>query len=162
MLGSIAMNPFFINKFEYITDDPIEDVRDRVQSLISRKWYDFSENITGRRTENGGYVLTTKWNFIYTTWIESSGAYLRIKLEKTDSKTQIIASLRPNSNLIFFFYLIVIIFFIELVGGPVVEGPKIYTLLFLTFFDLILFLMMKMFMTGLKKRFERLVQLRPT
>ena len=158
------MNLFFIKKFEYLTDESLEDIRERVQSLISRKWYDLSENITGRRGDNGTYVLTAKWTLMYTYWIELSPAYLGLKLETIETKTRIKASLRPNSVLVFSFYLIAVVFLFELFGGTSLEGSKIFILTFLPFFDLILFLLMKMYTYNLKNRFERLMhlELRPT
>jgi hypothetical protein len=76
------------------------------------------------------------------------------------NKAIIDTTLRPNSGFVIFFYLLTILFVCEVVGiNTFIQGPKTYKLLFFPFFNLILFVLMKMFTTGLRKRFERPLQL---
>jgi hypothetical protein len=137
-------------------NNSIEDVREEIQGLMNHKWYELSPNITGKMRSDGSYQFTQKWMLGYIRGIESDPAYLNVKVLKEKEFTVINVKLRPNAGLVFFFYLIVALFVLELVGmQTMLEGPKVYKLLILPFFAVIIFGMMKWFTVGLKKRFER-------
>lgn len=153
------MNAFFFTRLSYHVDEPVEDVRDRIQGMTSGKWYRLSKNISGRRKTDGSYLLTNKWNLMYTNWIESGGAYLNLKIHKVNNKTEIHATIRPNSLFVLFFYLIIILFFFEIFGVTLVYGPKIYILVFLVLFDSLLFLLIKLMTSSLLKKFEKIMHI---
>lgn len=154
------MDIFFNQKRTYKVNLPFEDVRENIQSITTRKWYNFSENISSRMTVDGNYIFTHKWSFFYNTGIEQSPAYLKVKLIKGDVSTKIETRLRPNVTFVIFFYLIIVLFILELSGSTFIEGPKIFGLIFLPVFDLIIFGVMTLFTSGLKNKFERLMQLK--
>jgi len=154
------MDIFFTHRYKYIVNDTVDNVRANIESITDRRWYDFSDNITGRLNADGSFKLTHKWSFAVIRWLENSPAYLSGTLTGDGNKTVINTTLRPNSGLVFFFYLLVILFLCEVIGiNTLIQGPKSFKLLFLPFFNLILFGLMKMFTTGLRNRFERLLQL---
>jgi CBS domain containing-hemolysin-like protein len=154
------MDIFFTIRHRYLVNDTVDNVLAKIESIIDRRWYDFSENITGRLNSDGSFKLTHKWSFAVIRWIENSPAYLSGTITADGNKAIIDTTIRPNSGLVMFFYLLTILFVCELVGiNTFIQGPKTYKLLFFPFFNLILFVLMKMFTTGLRNRFERLLQL---
>ena len=156
------MDLFFTRRYKYIVNDTTDNVRRDFESITTRRWHDFSENITGRLKNDGSFTLTHKWSFAVIKWIENSPAYLSGTLEAEGDKTKINVVLRPNSAFVLFFYLLAFLFIIELIGfNTFIEGPKLFKLLFFPFFNLILYGLMQMFATGLKNRFERMMKVDP-
>lgn len=150
------MNLFFVKKYHYLVNNSLDDVRDQIQGLINQAWYVFTPNITGKMRGDGSYQFTQKWMLGYIRGIENDPAYLNVKLSKQKQFTVINVKLRHNAGLVLFFYFIVVLFLLELVGvKTMLEGPKVYKLLVLPFFAIILFGMIKWFTIGLKRRFER-------
>jgi len=154
------MDIFFNQKNTYNLKLPVEDVRENIQSITTRKWYDFSENISSHMTDKGNYIFTHKWSFFYSTGNEQSPAYLKVKLIKGDASTKIETLLRPNVTFVIVFYLIIVLFFFELSGSTLIDGPRVAILIFLPVFDLIIFGLMILFTSGLKNKFERIMQLK--
>jgi hypothetical protein len=130
-----------------------------IQSITTRKWYDFSENISGQMTNDGDYIIYRKWSFVYIRGSQQMPAYLKVKLIKASNSTKIETQLRPNVILLIFFYLIIILFFLELTGNTFIKGPRIAILIFLPAFDLILFGLIILLTSGLKDKFERVMHL---
>jgi CBS domain containing-hemolysin-like protein len=154
------MDIFFTHRYKYTVNDTIDSVRANLESITDRRWYDFPDNITGRLNSDGSFKLTHKWSFAVIRWIENSPAYLSGTLTAEGNTTIIETTLRPNSGLVMFFYLLTILFVCELFGiNTFIQGSKTFKLLFFPFFNLILFGLMKMFTTGLRNRFERLLRL---
>jgi hypothetical protein len=149
------MNAFFTIQKKYILDEPIDNIREKIHELNSRKWYELAENITGRQRSDGSYVLTNKLDFFVANWFELSSAYLNVTLSSRDDKTEVKLSVRPNSGLVISFYLIIFMFFYEAFGGELVKGSKTISLIFLSFFALLIFLLMRWFTTSLENRFAR-------
>ena len=155
------MDIFFTRRHNYIINDSIDNVRAEIKSITGSRWYDASDNISGSIKNNGSFKLTQKWSFIVIQWIERSPAYLNGTLLAEDNRTIINTTLRPNSAFVISFYLLTIPFLCELFGvDTFIGGSKTFKLLFLPFFSLILFGLMQLYTTGLRKRFERLLHLR--
>ncbi|SRR6266498_1211991 len=154
------MDIFFARRHTYIVNLPFEDVSENIQSITTRKWSDFSENITARFTHHANYVFTHKWSVAYIRGIEGMPACLKVKFIKENERTKIETSLRPNSTFVIFFYLIAIFFLLELIGiNTFIKGSKVFNLVFFGGFDLILFGFMQLFTNGLRNRFEKILQL---
>ena len=157
-----TMDIFFTKKHTYVVNDTLFNVREKFELITNKRWYDFSENITGNISDDHSFRLTHKWSFTYIKWLEKSPAYLSGTLSSDQNKTIIQSTVRPNSAFIIAFYLFTILFLCELFGlNTFLEGPKLFRLLFIPFFNLILFGLMTMFTTGLRNRFERIFNLRP-
>jgi len=154
------MDIFFNRRHTYTVNLTLEDVRENIQSITTRKWFDFSENITGRMTSSGEYILHHKWSVFYTYGIRGMPAYLKVKLIRENNRTRIKTVLRPNLVLVIGFYFIVTLFFFELTGNSFPEGRRVAALIFLPVFDAILFGLMMLFASGLKNKFEKIMQLR--
>ena len=151
------MDFLFNKKYTYLVNESIDNVRENIQAVLSRKWYNFSSNLTGRIRPDGSYILTPKMAFSNINWFESSPAYLRVKLSREGDKTKIETLVRPNSGLVIIFYLLILIFGLELVGVNVFEGPKVYSLLFLPLFVLIIFGLITVYPNTLKRKFEKII-----
>jgi hypothetical protein len=121
------MNIFFTIRHRYLVNDTVDNVRANIESIIDRRWYDFSENITGRLNSDGSFKLTHKWSFAVIRWIENSPAYLSGTIIADGNKAIIDSTLRPNSGFVIFFYLLTILFVCEVVGiNTFIQGPKTY------------------------------------
>ncbi|KIC90675.1 hypothetical protein [Flavihumibacter solisilvae] len=154
------MNIYFSENITYTVNDTFENVQADINSIVNRPWHDFSENITGNIDEENKFTFTHKWSFAVIKWIEKNPAYLSGKLSIDKNKTVITTTVRPNSIFVIFFYLLTILFLFEVIGiETFIEGPKYYKLLFFPLFNLIIFGIMKGFMTGLQNRFERILKL---
>lgn len=155
------MDIFFTQRRKYTVFNSIESVRADFESITSRHWYDFSENITGRLNVDNSFRLTHKWSFAVIRWVESSPAYLTGTFMADGDKTVVDTTLRPNSVLLIFFYLFSILSICAFLGiQTFIHGTMEYELLFFPSFSLILFGLMRIFTTGLRNRFERLMQLK--
>lgn len=155
------MNIFFSHKRTYVTHEPLEDFNVKLKSIVDRRWYDFSENITGNVHADGNFTLTHKWSFTYIIWFETSPAYLSGTISPDIRGTIITSTVRPNSMFVILFYLLSALFLFELLGSNTfVKGPKLFKLIFIPFFNLILFGIIKFYTTGLRNRFEKILNLR--
>ena len=155
------MDILFTRRYKYTTHNSVDDVRTQIESILDRRWYDFSVNITGLFKTNGSFTLTHKWSLAIIRWIETSPAYLNGTLSSEGNKTIMQISLRPNSLFVILFYLMTILFLFELFGGSLFVGQsKSFSLLFFALFSVILFGMMQLFTIGLRNRFERILHLR--
>jgi len=154
------MNLLLVRKYKYRVSRQIDDVIDQIAALTNRKWYDFSENITGRFKEDNTFTLTQKWSFVYVSGLSNIGpAYLTGKLLAEGDATVIETTLRPNYSLVFILYLLATICLLELSGlMTVVEGTRIVAAPFLAAFGLIWFAVIQIGMYNLRRRFERLLQ----
>jgi hypothetical protein len=155
------MNFLFAKKYTYSVNRSTDDVIEDFVKLTNRKWYDFSENITGYLNPDNTFKLTHKWAFGYVSgFFDNTLVSLTGKLQKNNNETIIEATLKPNFVLVLFLYLIALLFFLEMTGTTkIIEGPKIFTLLFLPFLWLILFGIISFMTNSLRKRFERLLEL---
>ena len=154
------MNIFFTRKYKYTKYDSIENVREEIKSITKRKWYDSSDNIAGKLKEDNSFQFTHKWSFSFIRWIENSSAYINGQIKSEDNKTTIQIRLRPNSSFVLTFYILVIIFFYNLFQpNALTDEDAIIKLLFIAFFNLLLYAMMMAFTSGLRKNFERALNL---
>lgn len=155
------MDIFFNHEHRYVVEEKLDSVRANIKSITSRSWHDFSTNITGQLHADDSFKLTHKWSFAVIKWIEDSPAYLNGTITVEGDCTIIATTLRPNSIFVIAFYLLTIPFLWELtLIVKFNKQPDTFNLLFYPLFNLILFMLMKMYTTGLKNRFERLLQLR--
>ena len=156
------MDIFFTKKYSYFVYDSLENVRSEIDGAINRKWYDFSKNITGRFKDENTFSITHKWSFAIIRWIESDPAYLKGSLKQEGSSTIIETTVRPNSLFVIFFYLMIIFLLLSISGVNIfnVQSDIPFILIF-PLFSIILFFLIKIYTTGLRKRFERLLNLAP-
>lgn len=155
------MDFLFNRNYKYVINSSVDTVRSNLTHITDKRWYDFSENITGRLNNDNSFKLTHQWTFGYIRWIENSFAYLTGTIRQEGDKTVIDTTLRPNSGLVLFFYILVVLFLCELFGiQTMLRGPKIYILLFIPFFNLVLVGLMLFLTNGLRNRFETIMQLK--
>ncbi len=154
------MDLLFTRKYKYTKYDSIENVREEIKSITKRKWYDSSDNIAGKLEEDSSFQFTHKWSFSFTRWIEKSSAYLNGQLKSEDNKTSIQIRLRPNSMFVLTFYILAIVFLYNLFQpNALTDEDAILKLFFIAFFNLLLYTMMMVFTSGLRKNFERALHL---
>ncbi|EAZ79937.1 hypothetical protein [Algoriphagus machipongonensis] len=155
------MNLLFSRNYRYIVRSSVDNVRIDITGITDKPWHDFSENITGSLNDDNSFKFTHKWTFAYITWFENSFAYLTGTIRQEGEKTIINTNLRPNSGIVLSFYVLLVLFLCVLFGiQTMLKGPKIYILLFLLFFALILVGLMLYMTNGLRNRFERIMQLK--
>lgn len=154
------MNLFFNRKYKYTKYDSIENVREEIKNLTKRKWYDSSDNIAGKLKEDDSFQFTNKWSFSFIRWIENSSVYINGQIKSEENKTTIQITVRPNSAFVLTFYILVILFFYNLFQpNALTDEDAILKLLFMAFFDLLLYAMMMVFTSGLRRNFERALHL---
>ena len=155
------MDILFVRKYRYETSDSVDDVRGKIESIIHRRWFDFSINMTGRFKSENSFRLRPKWSVAIIRWFETSSAYLNGTLSSNENKTIIDVSIRPNSAFVLLFYLTGVLFLVELFGRSMFHGePKAFSLIIFPIFGLIIFGLIQLFTTGLRNRFEGLLHLR--
>jgi hypothetical protein len=155
------MNILFSQKHKYSVDRSIDEIIEDFAILTKRKWYDFSENITGRLNPDNTFRLTHKWAFGYVSGMpDGSLVYLTGRLKRDGNNTTIETTVRPNFVIVLFLYLIAILFFLELFGvATIIEGPRIFAIFFLPLFWFILLGIILFTTSQLRNRFERLLNL---
>lgn len=155
------MDIFFNRSYKYVVNSSVDNVRSDMTRITDKRWYDFSENITGKLNDDNSFKFTHKWTFGYSRWTENSFAYLTGTIREEGDKTVIDTTLRPNSGIVLFFYILLVLFLCDLFGiQTMLKGPKIYLLLILSFFDLLLAGLMLYVTNGHRNRFERIMQLK--
>lgn len=156
------MNFLFAWKYRYLVDRPIDDVKNDFAIITNRKWYDFSENITGRLNADNTFRVNSKWGFAYVrSSLNQSIVSINGRLKKQGDNTIIETTMRTNLVVVFFLYLIAILFFLELFGiKTTLEGPRIYLILFLPVMWLILFVIVYFSAITLQNRFERILEIK--
>ena len=156
----IHMNIFFTRKYKYSKYDSLEMVLDEIKDITSRKWHNGADNITGKLNEDNSFQLTHKWSFSFIRWIETSPAYINGTIETDDSKTVIKTSVRPNSIFVLSFYFLIVYFIYNLFQPNLfTDEAAIFKLIFIPFFELILYALMISYTSGLRKNFERAMHL---
>ena len=155
------MGIFFSQKHTNTVDETLTNLHAKLKAITDRRWHDFSEKITGKIKDDNSFEVTQKWSFTHIRWIENSPAYLFGALSSDSDRTIVKLTVRPNSGFVIFFYLLLVLFFCEIFGiSTFIDGPRSFKLVFFPFFNLILFGLMKYFTTELRKRFERMLNLR--
>ena len=130
------MDFLFSRTYKYTVNKPVDKVLQEFSEVENRKWTDFSKNITGTLNEDNRFKFTHKWTLGYIRGIFGSDfATLKGTINDNGQRTVIETTLRPNFCLVFFVYFLTGLFLCELIGiKTMLNGPKIYLLLFLPFF----------------------------
>ena len=153
------LNLLFIKKTDYLLDESIENIRSKIKVITDKKWSDFSENITGTLNSNNTFKFTPKWSFVYIRWIENSPAYLTGHVSQESTKTKLSIKTRPNSGFVLVFYVLIILFLYGLFTLQISDRDTIFKLLLDLFFIFIIYAFMKKFVTGLDRRFKKILEL---
>ncbi|PSR56172.1 hypothetical protein AHMF7605_23035 [Adhaeribacter arboris] len=155
------MDILFTEREEYKIRESIGTVRARIKAIAEKKWFEYSDNLTGSFKSNDTFEFTTFFNFmiIGSGSFGSKPAYLNGKLKQEENGTSILVKCRPNIVLIFFFYIITILFLGELFGiDTFLEVPKGLVLILLPFFNFILYFEMRRATRRLVNKFESIIQ----
>ena len=88
------MDILFSFKNTYVVNDSLENVRTEIESLLDRRWYDFSENISGRINKDGSFKISLKWT-IGPIGTSHSGYLTGVLIQDTD-RTIIKTVSRPS------------------------------------------------------------------
>ena len=156
------MDPFFSFKKEYCVNDSIHNVRSQIKSLVERRPFDFSENISGTLNEDDSFKLSPKWTFgsLKVFGIQQDMTYLNGKLKEDNGQTIIETMARPNYAIVAIFYFMVLLFVAKLFGiNTFFQTSLIETLLAFPIICLPLAGIMIFGAKSLRERFERLMQL---
>ncbi len=155
------MNFLFARKYKYTVSQPCEDVVRNFLKVTKRKWWNFSDNITGRLKKDGRFEFTHKWSPIYIRSLFGNNvATIKGCIIDNGPNTVIEMTLKPNLGVVFFIYIIAVIFLCELFGVKTFERvPRTFILSFFPFAGFLLYGII-MFMTSrLRDTFERVFYL---
>lgn len=156
------MDPFFTVKNRYIVNDKLDEVRSELTHLLDRRWYDFSENISGRVNEDWSFRLYPKWTLGYLNvfGMSQNMTYLIGTLKEDGNKTVIETTTRPNYALIVAFYFPILLLILKVFGFNIfIEGTLTQLLLVIPAVCFVLAAIMVFSVLSLRNRFERLMQL---
>lgn len=155
------MNIFFHQIHKYFIGLPKEQVQQKLKYVTTRRFDDFSIDIIGSLKDDGSFSLTNKFGISNTKLVENRLAYMRGNVVQNNEETVVEVNTRPNIILIILFYLTLLLFVIELFNLPLFGyASKGIRLSLLFIFSSALVMLMIYFTTQLKKRFERVMQLR--
>jgi hypothetical protein len=156
------MNAFFTIRNTYLVDDSIDNVSSMIAGLLDRRWYDFSENISGKLQDDGSFKLSPKWTlgFLSVFGMSQDMTYLIGQIKQEGNETIIATSTRPNYALVAAFYLPLVMLFIKAFGLDIfIQGTWPQLLLVIPMPCFVLAMIMVFSVFRLRNRFERLMQL---
>lgn len=148
------MNFFFRKSITYTSFETIDIVQSKLQEVIKRKWFDFSNNLRGNQKEDGSFVLIHKWTILGfgPPWAD---AYVTVKLEDSDSGTLLKTVFRPNPGLLILFYVSIIWLMYEVLTMNHFSSTLDIKIFFFVLFTSIIFAYIKIPALALRKSFER-------
>lgn len=157
------MDIFFSRKKRYVTNSSYDSVRADIESIVDRRWYDFSENITGKLNSDGSFEFSPKWTFgaVRVFGIPQSMAYLTGTLTEDNGRTVIETTSRPNYTIVAAFYCMVFLLVARLLGIEIFIMVTLTEMLLV--FPILCVVLAGVMVFGalrLRLRFERLLQLR--
>jgi hypothetical protein len=156
------MDVFFTIKNKYVAHDSLDNVSSELASILDRRWYDFSENISGQVNEDGTFKLSPKWTLgsLKVFGMLQDMTYLIGTLKEDSDKTVIEITTRPNYALIVAFYFPLLLLLMKMFGFNIfIEGTLTQLLLVIPTVCFALALIMVFSVIRLRNRFERLMQL---
>lgn len=156
------MDAFFTIKNKYVVHDNVDAISSELSSILDRRWYDFTENISGRLNEDGTFKLSPKWTLgsLKVFGMLQDMTYLIGTLKEHGDKTIIETTTRPNYALIAAFYFPLLLLLLKIFGLDIfIEGTLTQLLLVIPVVCSFLALIMVFSVIRLRNRFERLMQL---
>jgi hypothetical protein len=157
------MDVFFSLKNKYVVNASVDSVQTEIKSLTDRRWYDFSENITGKLKNNGSFEFSPKWTFgaVKVFGIPQSMTYLSGTITEDNGKTIIEITSRSNYVMVVFFYFLIFTLVAKLFDiNTFMQATLTEMLLAIPIICLVLAGIMTLGAIRLRDRFERLMQLR--
>lgn len=157
------MDVFFTIKNRYVVHESLDNVSSTLANIIGRRWYGFSENISGQVNEDGTFKLSPKWTLgsLKVFGMLQDMTYLIGTLKENSNKTVIQTATRPNYALIVAFYFPLLLLLIKMLGFNIfIEGTLKQLLLVIPTVCFVLALIMVFSVIRLRNRFERLMQLK--
>ena len=156
------MDALFTIKNNYLVDNSKDNVASELAGILDRRWYDFSENVSGQINPDGSFKISPKWalGYIKVLGMSQQFSYLIGKLKEENNQTRIEISTRPNYTLVVAFYFLPLLLLLKLFGFNILPEMTMGQLL-LTVMVICVALAIIM-ITGvymLRNRFERLMQL---
>ena len=157
------MTLLFSFKKTYLVQDSFENVHAEIKSILRLPWYDYSENIAGKLYDDGSFRFWPKWTFASLNVIgfPKNLAYLTCTLKEEESRTYIQTIARPNYTMVTAFYLMIIVLLAKLIGiNTYIDVPFEEMAVVFLILGLVLAALMVLGAVRLRKRFERLMQLK--
>lgn len=159
------MDIFFSRKKRYVTNSSYDSVRADIESIVDRRWYDFSENITGKLNSDGSFEFSPKWTFGYVKvlGVPQSFTYLNGTIIEENGTTIVETTSRPNYAIVAAFYCMLFLLVARLLGVEIFMQESLSELLLIL--PVLCVVLAGIMVYGPKKlsmRFERLMQLRST
>lgn len=149
------MNFLFEFHNTYFVSNSVETVVSDLKK-INDNWWNLSNNISGRVSDDGNFRLSPKWQFGYVRGLGfgSSLSYLTGNIIDENGKTKITTVARPNYVLVLFFYAFPLLLIARLFGINTFDASLIDMLLMAVIFPAVLSPVMIFGATRLRHHFE--------
>ncbi|MGA0558838.1 hypothetical protein ACO2Q8_19430 [Larkinella sp. VNQ87] len=158
------MDILFRRKYTYAINKSFGDTVDDFSKITTRSWRDFSDNITGKLNEDYSFLFFHKWTLGYINGIFGNKfVYLQGQISAQREKTIITIQLNPNLGLVFLHHLLAILFIIELfsIKTTINTQSELFLLISYPIFGPIILGTIILMTNGLKKNFEKILDIRP-
>ena len=156
------MNAFFTVKNRYVINDTLDNVNADLAGILNRRWYDFSENITGKLYKDGRFTLSPKWTLghLRVLGMSQDMTFLTGSLRQEGGAIIIETVTRPNYALVAAFYFPLLLVLLKAFGLEIfLKGTLTQLLLAIPPVCSVLAMIMIFSVFRLRNRFERLMQL---
>lgn len=152
------MDILFREKYSYKVSDSLETTKMKLESLFNRKWYDLSNNVSGRIDTNGAFSFKSRYAVI--SLVNGQMIYLKGNLIEDGESTAIKVTLSPNIFLVLTLYLLPLISLNVLFGdNSLMGGSRVNNLIVLSITELFIFTIVKINSILLRRKFERVMGL---
>jgi len=156
------MNVLFSVTNKYVIHASSKDISSELKEMLNRKWYDFSENVSGVMNHDGSFKLSPKWTlgYINVFGIPQNFTYLNGQIKSERGKTIIETTTRPNYAIVFAFYFVVLLLLLKVFGVALFIQGTVSDFLFVIPPVLVVMAAMMIFgVVRLRNRFERIMEL---
>jgi hypothetical protein len=110
------MDIFFRKKYKYKLNEPIEEVKAELNSILNTRWHDFSNNMTGQLREDNSFIIEPKFSLaIEILGKYQSFSFLEGNLQTENGRTIIRLTARPTFAVLFLLYFLLIAGIVQLI-----------------------------------------------
>ncbi len=110
------MNLLFEHRHVYVVKRPLDMVESRVRYIVTRRWDDYSMDLTGRLKKNGYFCLKNKWGYSRLKWLVNRQSSITGRMSVHPSGSCIEITTHANKVLIIAFYTLLVLAAVELTG----------------------------------------------
>jgi hypothetical protein len=157
------MDAFFSINNKYVVSKTFDNVRSDIETITGRCKHNFSDNIAGKKLNDGSFKLVPKVTLgaVKVFGVPQNATYLIVSLKKEGNKTIIQTSARLHWAIVLVFYFWTFILIAKFFGiDTFIDATLFDMLLFTPIVCLVFAGLMMMGALSLRNRFEQLMKLR--